>query len=166
MAQAPVYQHFGSMSVLSFYEVMATTGKETEDSLVSVCEEAVKSPSVASVCVLPSFVKSSKQKLQQKAPSSGPCLVCAALNFPEGKGTTDDVCLEATGALKDGADEFECLIDWNQMNADATLGADRIRLLVGEVKKVSILSVYGDTALTIPGGIPPNSMAWEKNFLF
>lgn len=136
MADAPVYQHFGSMNVLSFYEVMATTGRETEESLVSVCGEAVKNPCVASVCVLPSFVKFLKQQLQKQGSSADQCRVCAALNFPDGKGTADDVCLEATGALKDGADEFECLIDWNQMNADETLGADRIRLLVGEVKKV------------------------------
>nr|3QYQ_A Chain A, Deoxyribose-phosphate aldolase, putative [Toxoplasma gondii ME49]3QYQ_B Chain B, Deoxyribose-phosphate aldolase, putative [Toxoplasma gondii ME49]3QYQ_C Chain C, Deoxyribose-phosphate aldolase, putative [Toxoplasma gondii ME49]3QYQ_D Chain D, Deoxyribose-phosphate aldolase, putative [Toxoplasma gondii ME49] len=131
-----IYKQFTSRTLLNFFEVAALTDGETNESVAAVCKIAAKDPAIVGVSVRPAFVRFIRQELVKSAPEVAGIKVCAAVNFPEGTGTPDTVSLEAVGALKDGADEIECLIDWRRMNENVADGESRIRLLVSEVKKV------------------------------
>ncbi|CBZ50613.1 putative deoxyribose-phosphate aldolase [Neospora caninum Liverpool] len=136
MATNKIYKQFTSRTLLNFFEVSALADSETNESIASVCKAAAKDPAIVGICVRPSFVKFIKQQVVKSAPEVANIKVCAAVNFPDGTGTPDTVSVEAVAALKDGADEIECLIDWRQMNEDVADGESRVRLLVSEVKKV------------------------------
>ncbi|PFH36263.1 deoxyribose-phosphate aldolase [Besnoitia besnoiti] len=136
MATPQIYQQFTSRALLNFFEVTAIKDDETEQSVAAVCKLAAKDPAIAGVCVMPSLVRYIKRDLVKSYPEVASISICAAVNFPDGGRTPDEVALEATGALKDGADEIECLINWRRMNEDGEDGENRTRLLVSELKKV------------------------------
>lgn len=70
-----------------------------------LCLEA-KQYDFASVCVNPSWVKYCKQALE-----GSDVMVCTVIGFPLGATSTQSKAFETTQALKDGADEFDMVIN-------------------------------------------------------
>ena len=70
-----------------------------------LCLEA-KQYDFASVCVNPSWVKYCKQTLK-----GSDVMVCTVIGFPLGATSTQSKAFETTQALKDGADEFDMVIN-------------------------------------------------------
>lgn len=70
-----------------------------------LCEEA-KTFDFASVCVNPSWVSYCKNELKGST-----VMVCTVIGFPLGATSTESKAFETTQALKDGADEFDMVIN-------------------------------------------------------
>lgn len=70
----------------------------------AVCEEGLRY-GVASVCIPPCFVAQAAAYLSGRLP------VCTVIGFPNGYHTTAVKCFEAEDAVKNGADEFDMVIN-------------------------------------------------------
>lgn len=70
-----------------------------------LCSEA-KQYDFASVCVNPSWVEYCKKALE-----GSDVMVCTVIGFPLGATSTQSKAFETTQALKDGADEFDMVIN-------------------------------------------------------
>lgn len=77
----------------------------TANDIKRLCEEA-KAYEFASVCVNPCHVL-----LAGKLLSSSIVKVCTVIGFPLGANSTETKCFETTLALKDGAEEFDMVIN-------------------------------------------------------
>ncbi|MDN6279844.1 MAG: deoxyribose-phosphate aldolase [Psychroflexus sp.] len=70
-----------------------------------ICQEAAQYE-FASVCINPCFVKYAAEQLKDS-----PVKVCTVIGFPLGNTTTQAKVEEAKQALKDGADEFDMVLN-------------------------------------------------------
>lgn len=77
----------------------------TQQQILTLCEEA-KTHDFMSVCVNPGWVSICKEALKQSD-----VLVCTVIGFPLGATSTESKVYEAAAALKDGADEFDMVIN-------------------------------------------------------
>ncbi|TXT17355.1 MAG: deoxyribose-phosphate aldolase [Erysipelotrichaceae bacterium] len=77
----------------------------TKDQILKLCEEA-RQYEFASVCVMPTWVKTCKEALL-----GSKVKVCVAIGFPLGSTTTETKAFEAHQALFEGAEEFDMVIN-------------------------------------------------------
>jgi len=77
----------------------------TKDQILKLCEEA-RQYEFASVCVMPTWVKTCKEALK-----GSKVKVCVAIGFPLGSTTTETKAFEAHLALFEGAEEFDMVIN-------------------------------------------------------
>lgn len=92
----------------------------TFDQISKLCEEA-KKYEFASVCINPCFVKFATEQLKDSSVK-----VCTVIGFPLGNTTTQAKVDEAKQALKDGADEFDMVLNqsWIKSNKIEDAQAD------------------------------------------
>ena len=76
----------------------------TEKQISELCEDGVKY-GVASVCIPASYVKFAKERFGSRLK------ICTVIGFPNGYSTTETKCFEARGAVADGADEIDMVIN-------------------------------------------------------
>jgi deoxyribose-phosphate aldolase len=77
----------------------------TKDQILKLCEEA-RQYEFASVCVMPTWVKTCKEALK-----GSKVKVCVAIGFPLGSTTSETKAFEAHLALFEGAEEFDMVIN-------------------------------------------------------
>ena len=70
----------------------------------ALCDDGVKYH-CASVCIPPAYVKDARAYLGDRLP------VCTVIGFPNGYATTAAKCFEAAGAVEDGAEEIDMVIN-------------------------------------------------------
>ncbi|EPR64772.1 deoxyribose-phosphate aldolase [Toxoplasma gondii TgCatPRC2] len=136
--------------VISLIDATDLSEGSTEQSVTKLCEDALKIPRAAAVCVWPSAVKFIKKVLPSRLPEAAELTVATVLNFPSGKGSVEVVTSEALRALSDGADELDLVVDWELLNRDANAGEAALRTLVSAVRKVSgsaVLKVILETGM-------------------
>ncbi|KFG61621.1 deoxyribose-phosphate aldolase, partial [Toxoplasma gondii RUB] len=121
--------------VISLIDATDLSEGSTEQSVTKLCEDALKIPRAAAVCVWPSAVKFIKKVLPSRLPEAAELTVATVLNFPSGKGSVEVVTSEALRALSDGADELDLVVDWELLNRDANAGEAALRTLVSAVRK-------------------------------
>ena len=88
-----------------------------------LCDEA-KRYNFASVCINPSYVEFCKNLLQESKVK-----VCTVIGFPLGANSTETKCFETEQALKNGAEEFDMVINvgwlkdkrYNELLSEITL---------------------------------------------
>lgn len=69
-----------------------------------VCDDAIRF-GTASVCIPPSYVKQTKEYVEDKIP------VCTVIGFPNGYSTTETKVFETKNAIQNGADEIDMVIN-------------------------------------------------------
>ncbi len=69
-----------------------------------LCDEAIKW-NMASACIPPAHVRAAREYVKNNLK------ICTVIGFPNGYSTTDAKDFEAYGALKDGADEIDMVIN-------------------------------------------------------
>jgi deoxyribose-phosphate aldolase len=137
----------GSGSIASFIDHTLLKPEAGEADVLKVCAEAAEY-GFKSVCVNPIWVKTVKNALK----GSG-VLTCSVVGFPLGATPTDVKTFEARGAVLDGADEVDMVI-----NIAAARAGDKGALIediasVAEAVHASgaILKVIIETALLTDG---------------
>lgn len=111
MTQAELAAHFD-------HTVLKSTA--TRADIVKLCAEA-KTWGFASVCINPFWVGVARQEL-----AAGPVKVCTVVGFPLGATTTADKAHETQGAVAEGADEIDMVLnaglakagEWAAVQAD------------------------------------------------
>lgn len=102
----------------------------TFDQISKLCEEA-KKYEFASVCINPCFVKFAAEQLKDSSVK-----VCTVIGFPLGNTSTQAKVDEAKQALKDGADEFDMVLNqsWIKSNKieDAQADIAAVRKAIGD----------------------------------
>lgn len=93
--------------LLSVLDATLLDPNATEDDIKSLCDKAKDTP-VVSVCVMPKWVKTAKTSLE-----GTDIAVCAAINFPGGDASDDEVVEEALQAVKDGATELDVVVPYD-----------------------------------------------------
>lgn len=76
----------------------------TWEQIRGICDDAIHY-GTATVCIPPSFVKQAAGYMAGRKP------VCTVIGFPNGYNTTEIKCAEAAGAVRDGADEVDMVIN-------------------------------------------------------
>lgn len=76
----------------------------TWEEIRKLCDEAIEYQT-ASVCIPPSYVQQAKEYVGSRM------AVCTVIGFPNGYHTTAVKAAEAAGAVKNGADEVDMVID-------------------------------------------------------
>ena len=76
----------------------------TWDDIKTIIDDGIKYK-VASVCIPPSFVKRASEYAE------GQIKICTVIGFPNGYSTTDVKSMEAVGAVSEGADEIDMVIN-------------------------------------------------------
>lgn len=80
------------------------TQAATWEEIRQICDDAVKYRT-ASVCIPPSYVKQTKEYVQDKV------AICTVIGFPNGYSTTKTKEFEAREAIADGASEIDMVIN-------------------------------------------------------
>lgn len=126
--------------ILSKVDHTVLSVSATKQDIISLCDDA-KKYKTASVCIAPSFVKTAAEYLQGEIP------VCTVIGFPNGYNTTETKCFETAGAIENGADEIDMVINIGDLKAK---NYDKILNEINLVKKNCqgrILKVIIETCL-------------------
>lgn len=126
--------------ILSKVDHTVLSVSATKQDIISLCDDA-KKYKTASVCIAPSFVKTAAEYLQGEIP------VCTVIGFPKGYNTTETKCFETAGAIENGADEIDMVINIGDLKAK---NYDKILNEINLVKKNCqgrILKVIIETCL-------------------
>lgn len=107
----------------------------TNEQIDKLCQEAIEYQ-FKSVCVNPIYVKRSSSNLKDTN-----VLVCTVIGFPHGTHLLETKVFETKQALKDGADEFDLVINI------ANLKNNNDDLVLDEIK--TIKEVIGDKTLKV-----------------
>ena len=111
----------------------------TKEDIKRLCEEAL-TYNFKSVCVNPYFVSYAKELLK-----NSDVKVCTVIGFPLGMNTTNIKFLESKGAIKDGADEIDMVINIGALkDKDYDLVEKEIEL-IREISHSIILKVIIET---------------------
>jgi len=102
--------------VLDCLDLTSLTGLETEESITDMCEKAERYR-LASVCILPKFVKQAAEILQ-----GSDVVVATVINFPFGNqrtssnqgATTNTTARDIWNAVKDGAKQIDIVQPYNE----------------------------------------------------
>lgn len=126
----------------SYIDHTALKADTTKEQILSLCEEA-KTYSFASVCVNPSWVKTSSECLD-----GSPVKVCTVIGFPLGASTTAVKKFETSDAINNGATEIDMVINIGALKSgdDATVKED-IVAVVEAAKGSAIVKVIIETSL-------------------
>ncbi|MEE1002998.1 MAG: deoxyribose-phosphate aldolase [Acutalibacteraceae bacterium] len=126
--------------ILSKVDHTVLSVSATKQDIISLCDDA-KKYKTASVCIAPSFLKTAAEYLQGEIP------VCTVIGFPNGYNTTETKCFETAGAIENGADEIDMVINIGDLKAK---NYDKILNEINLVKKNCqgrILKVIIETCL-------------------
>ncbi|EQC46068.1 deoxyribose-phosphate aldolase [Bacteriovorax sp. Seq25_V] len=112
----------------------------TREQIEKLCEEA-KKYNFKSVCLNPSWVSYAKELLKDSG-----VLVCTVIGFPLGATSTQSKALETEVALKDGADEFDMVINIGALKENAeqanTLVQSDIRAVVDAANGKTVKVIF------------------------
>lgn len=135
--------HGGAGNIAAFIDHTLLKPEASEAEILKVCAEAAEYQ-FKSVCVNPIWVKTVKNALR----GSG-VLTCSVIGFPLGATPTDVKVFEARGAVLDGADEIDMVINIAAARAqDKGALVDDIRAVAETVHAgEAILKVIIETAL-------------------
>jgi deoxyribose-phosphate aldolase len=107
----------------------------TSDDIKKLCDEA-KQYNFASVCVNPCFVSSCKTLL-----NGFESKVCTVIGFPLGASTTETKLYEAEGAIKDGAEEIDMVINIGKLKeGDYNYVKNEIKEIVSLARETNVLT--------------------------
>jgi len=115
----------------------------TAQDITKLCDEAIEYD-LKAVCVNPSYVKLTKEKLAHYEEIK----VASVVGFPLGTTTTATKVYEATEAIKNGADEIDMVLnigflkDWKDKDVE-----EDIREVVRAVRAETIVKVILETCL-------------------
>lgn len=112
----------------------------TWNDIKELCDDAIRY-NTASVCIPPSFVKKTKEYVNEKMK------VCTVIGFPNGYNTTDVKVFETSNAIQNGADEIDMVINIGMLKEKEY---DAILNEINEIKKAcgdKILKVIIETCL-------------------
>lgn len=113
-----------------------------KEEILKLCEEA-RQYLFASVCVNPTWVKTTADELQ-----GSPVKVCTVIGFPLGASTTEVKVFETEDAIKNGADEIDMVINIGALrNGDDTIVKNDIESVVQAAKGKAIVKVIIETSL-------------------
>ncbi|CBZ53831.1 putative deoxyribose-phosphate aldolase [Neospora caninum Liverpool] len=149
-AQQRACRAYVARRVISLTDATDLSEGSTQQSVTKLCEDALRVPRAAAVCVWPWAVKFIKYGLPSRLPEAAQLTVATVLNFPTGKGNVETVTAEAIQVISDGADELDLVVDWELLNRDAKAGETALRALVTAVRQVSgtaLLKVILETGM-------------------
>jgi len=134
---------WGLMKAVSMLDLTTLEGKDTPGKVASLCQKALHPhedpdvPPVAAVCVYPSMVRHAKRHVAD----SSVRVASVATAFPSGQTSFRTRLAEVRGAVSDGADEIDMVIN-------------RGAFLAGEFERVqdeisAVVEACGDAALKV-----------------
>jgi deoxyribose-phosphate aldolase len=134
---------WGLKTAVSMLDLTTLEGKDTPEKVASLCSKAIRPddhpdvPSVAAVCVYPSMVRHAKARVAD----SSVRVASVATAFPSGQTPFKTRLAEVRGAVADGADEIDMVIN-------------RGAFLAGEFAEVqdeiaAVVDACGDAALKV-----------------
>ena len=114
----------------------------TKEQVEKICAEA-KEYSFASVCVNPTWVKTSAELL-----TGTPVKVCTVIGFPLGASTPETKAFETTDAINNGAGEIDMVLNVGALKSqDLELVKRDIESVVNAAKGKAIVKVILETCL-------------------
>ena len=134
---------FGLKLAVSMVDLTTLEGKDTRGKVASLCQKAIAPhdgvdvPQVAAVCVYPSMVKHARKALG----ASKVKIASVATAFPSGQSPLKIRLAEVRGAVADGADEIDMVI-----NRGAFLSGE-FALVQDEI--AAVLEACGDATLKV-----------------
>ncbi len=114
------------MSINQFIDHTALKATTSISEIKQLCKEA-KTYQFASVCINPCFVELATELLKDSSVK-----ICTVIGFPLGNTSTKAKVEEARQALKDGATEFDMVINQSFLKSGEL---DRVKEDIAEVKK-------------------------------
>ncbi len=114
------------MSINQFIDHTALKATTSISDIKQLCKEA-KTYQFASVCINPCFVELATELLKDSSVK-----ICTVIGFPLGNTSTKAKVEEARQALKDGATEFDMVINQSFLKSGEL---DRVKKDIAEVKK-------------------------------
>jgi deoxyribose-phosphate aldolase len=131
------------VSLASYIDHTLLKPEASREQILTVCREAVEY-SFKSVCVNPLWVSTVRTAVK----GSG-VLTCSVIGFPLGATTTESKVFEARGAVADGADEIDMVIDMAAARAGEkdVLVADILAVADAVHEQGAILKVIIETAM-------------------
>ncbi|SHE37153.1 deoxyribose-phosphate aldolase [Psychroflexus salarius] len=114
------------MSINQFIDHTALKATTSISDIKQLCKEA-KTYQFASVCINPCFVELATELLKDSSVK-----ICTVIGFPLGNTSTKAKVEEARQALKDGATEFDMVINQSFLKSGEL---DRVKEDIAEVKK-------------------------------
>jgi deoxyribose-phosphate aldolase len=131
------------VSLASYIDHTLLKPEAGREQILTVCREAVEY-SFKSVCVNPLWVSTVRTAVK----GSG-VLTCSVIGFPLGATTTESKVFEARGAVADGADEIDMVIDMAAARAGEkdVLVADILAVAGAVHEQGAILKVIIETAM-------------------
>jgi deoxyribose-phosphate aldolase len=134
---------WGLRKAVSMLDLTTLEGKDTPGKVASLCQKALHPhddpdvPAVAAVCVYPSMVRHAKRHVAD----SGVKVASVATAFPSGQTHFKTRLAEVRGAVSDGADEIDMVI-----NRGAFLSGDFGRV---QDEIAAVVEACGDAALKV-----------------
>jgi deoxyribose-phosphate aldolase len=131
------------VSLASYIDHTLLKPEASREQILTVCREAVEY-SFKSVCVNPLWVSTVRTAVK----GSG-VLTCSVIGFPLGATTTESKVFEARGAVADGADEIDMVINMAAARAGEkdVLVADILAVADAVHEQGAILKVIIETAM-------------------
>ncbi len=126
--------------ILSKVDHTLLTQTATWDDIKAICDDGMKYET-ASVCIPACYVKQAAEY------AKGRVKICTVIGFPNGYSTTETKCFEAQGAVKNGADEVDMVINIGWLKAKKY---DDVKNEISMIKKAcgdKILKVIIETCL-------------------
>ncbi len=105
---------WGLKTAVTMVDLTTLEGKDTPGKVASLCQKALRPhddpsiPQVAAVCVYPSMVKHARRALGE---DTGVRIASVATAFPSGQAPLRTRLAEVKGAVADGADEIDMVIN-------------------------------------------------------
>ncbi|MDR1800513.1 MAG: deoxyribose-phosphate aldolase [Lachnospiraceae bacterium] len=112
----------------------------TWEDIKTLCDDAIRYQT-ATVCITPIFVKKAKEYVKDKMK------VCTVVGFPYGYHTTNAKSAETIGALADGADEIDMVINMSMVKEGRFDSVTEEIKTLKEICKDTVLKVIIETCL-------------------
>lgn len=112
---------------LSLIDLTSLTGKESEQDIVNLCQQAKSSHgNTAAICIYPQFITVAKKQLAEQ--NSKNIKIATVTNFPEGGKDIMQAVKETAEAVALGADEVDVVFPYNALiDGDETTGYELVK---------------------------------------
>ena len=126
--------------ILKYVDHTLLKQTSTWEEIKQICDDGIRY-NTASVCIPPAFVEQAKQYVLDKIK------ICTVIGFPNGYNTKESKIFETQDAIKNGADEFDMVINIGDLKAEKY---DNILNEINQIKEAcgeKLLKVIIETCL-------------------
>lgn len=124
-------KNYDNNTIISMLDLTSLNDNDDNQVIEKLCESAsTNTYAVASVCIYPKFIAFAKDYLAKNKQNMK---ITTVINFPKGNNNESDVLKELEYALKEGADEIDVVMPYQQLINDVN-NADAVEKFIKTIK--------------------------------